>query len=128
VAPGDVNRIDAPALVGDHGVAGHPPTESTFCLNRREVHYGRDEALGIAAPGRTTGNRTATISADCAVITAHQETTASGNNVLKGASTISAELQHPAIKTEVSVRLRGFKIEVLPKGQTRGDPLKESEL
>jgi hypothetical protein len=128
VAPGDVNRVHAPALIGGRGIAGHPPTESTFCLNRREVHDGRDEALGIAAPSRTTGNRTTAIGADCAVITAHQEATASGNNVLKGVSTVSAKLQYTAIEAQVGVRVRGFKIEVLPEGQTWGHALKKSEL
>jgi hypothetical protein len=128
VAPGDVHGVNAPALIGAHGIAGHPPTESTFCLNRREVHYGRDEALRIAAPSRTTGNRTATISADSAVITAHQKATAGGNNVLKGVSTVSAELQYATVEPEVGIRLRGFEIEVLPKGQTWGEPLEKSEL
>jgi hypothetical protein len=99
-----------------------------LCLNRREVDYGGDEALRIVAPSRTTSNRTATISADCAVVTAHHEATASGKNVLKGVSTVSAELQYAAVEAEVGVRVRGFKIEVLPEGQTWGEPFEKSEL
>jgi hypothetical protein len=128
VTPGDVNRVNAPALIGASGIAGHPPAKPTERLNRREVHHGRNEALRIAAPSRTTGNRTTPIRANCAVVTAHHEATANGKNVLECVSAISAELQHPAVETEVRIWIGGFKIEVLSEGQTWGHPFEKSEL
>jgi hypothetical protein len=47
---------------------------------------------------------------------------------LKRVSIVSAELQHAAVETEVGVRVRGFKIEVLPKGQTWLATLEEIKL
>ena len=46
---------------------------------------------------------------------------------MKRVSIVSAELQHAAVEAEVRVGVGGFKIEVLPKGQTWGDPLEKSE-
>src|SRR5207249_3257616 len=75
VAPGDVNRVNAPALIDASVVAGHPPAKSAQRLNRREVHHGRDEAFRVAAPSLTASNWTTPIRADCAVVTAHHEAT-----------------------------------------------------
>jgi hypothetical protein len=47
---------------------------------------------------------------------------------LKGVSAISTELQHAAVEAEVGIAVRGFKIEVLPEGQTWVEPLEKSEL
>jgi hypothetical protein len=128
VAPGDVNRVNAPALIDASGIAGHPPAKSAERLNRREVHHGRDEAFRVAAPSLTASNWTTPIRADCAVVTAHHEATASGKNVLECVSAVSAEFQHPAVETEVRIWIGGFKIEVLPEGQTWGHPFEKSEL
>ena len=103
LAPGLIDIVNAPTLIGARGIASHPPAEPTERLNRWYVHYRRDKTFGVAAPSRTTTNRTASVGADCAVVTAHQEATASGKNVLKRISTISAELQHAAVETEIGV-------------------------
>jgi hypothetical protein len=47
---------------------------------------------------------------------------------LKRISIVSAELQHAAVEAEVRVRVGGFKIEVLPKGQTWIGTLEEIKL
>ena len=87
--------------------------------NSWQVDHGRDEALRVAAPCLTTSNRTTAIGADGAVIAAHDEAPASGKNILKRISTVSAQLPStPAVKAEVRILARRFKIEVLPKGQT----------
>jgi hypothetical protein len=47
---------------------------------------------------------------------------------LKGVPTVSAELQHATVKTQVGVRVRGFKIEVVPECQTRAEHLEKTEV
>jgi hypothetical protein len=47
---------------------------------------------------------------------------------LKRASIIGAELQHAPVEAEIGIRLRSFKIEVLPKGQTWKPTLEEIKL
>lgn len=44
---------------------------------------------------------------------------------MKGISIVSAQLQHAAVEAEVWVCVGGFKIEVLPKGQTWKGTLEE---
>jgi hypothetical protein len=128
LAPGNVDRVNAPTLIGATGVAGHPPTKPTDCLNRWYIHHGRDEALRVAAPSLTTSNRAAAISTDGAVIAADHEASASSKNILKSISTVTAELQHTAIVAEVRILARRFKVEVVPEGQTWGSPLEKTEL
>jgi hypothetical protein len=61
-------------------------------LKEWEIHHACDEALRVAAPGLTTSNGTAAISANDPVIAAHKEPAAGGNDVLKRISAVSAEL------------------------------------
>jgi hypothetical protein len=128
LAPGLIDIVNAPTLIGARGIASHPPAEPTERLNRWYVHYRRDKTFGVAAPSSTTCDRTTTISADSAVITPHEKASACDKNVLKRISTISAELQHAAVKPESRIRIGCFKIEVVPESQTRGTALEETKL
>jgi hypothetical protein len=56
------------------------------------------------------------IGTDGPVIAAHEEAPASGKNILKRISPITAELQHAAVIPEVGILARCLKIEVLPEG------------
>jgi hypothetical protein len=47
---------------------------------------------------------------------------------LKRVSIVSAELQHAAVEAQIGIRLRCFKIEVLPKSQTWTATLEEIKL
>ena len=91
------------------------------------MNRGRDEAIRIAAPSLTTGNRAATISADGAVIASCNESTASLKDVLERLSLVNADLQHATIKTEIGIFGRGFEIEVMSEGQLLADRLEDSE-
>jgi hypothetical protein len=64
----------------------------------------------------TTCNRAAAISANGAVIPAHDEAPASGKNILKRVSTVTAHLQHAAVVAEIGILARRFKIEIVPEG------------
>ena len=81
--------------------------------------------IRVAAPCLTTSNRTAPISANCAVVTAGHEAPASVKDILERVSTVSAELQHTAIEAEIRILARRFKIEVVPEGQTYGPASKK---
>jgi hypothetical protein len=118
-APGDINRVNAPAFSGATVITGHSPAESAACGNEWEVDHARNEAFRIAAPGLAIANRTAPISADCTIITTHDEAAAGGQNVLKRVSTVKANLQHATVETQVGIHARCFKVEVVPKGQLR---------
>jgi hypothetical protein len=127
-APGDIDSVNAPALIGANGVAGHPPPKPTlYTRNKRQVHHGRDEALRVAAPSLTASNRVAPISADCAVIPADQEATARSDNILIRLPLIDADLQHAAVKAEIGIHARRFQVEVVPECQPRGEYLEKSK-
>jgi hypothetical protein len=79
------------------------------------VHYGCDEAAGIAAPCLTTSDGAAAISANCAVIAARGERAASRQNISECVSTVGAQLQHAAIEADAWIDIRCFKIEVVPE-------------
>ena len=113
VAIADIDGVNTPTLIGATGVTGHPPAKPAERLNRRQVHYGRDEALGIATPCLKACNWTAPIRTDRAVIAAHEETF--GRDVLKCISAVAAELQHATVEAEIRIRIRGFEIEVMPE-------------
>jgi hypothetical protein len=81
----------------------------------RKIHHGDNKASGIAAPSRTTSNRTAAVGAYRPIVTAHDEGAAGNKNVLKGISTIKADLKDPTIETEIRINVRCFKIEILPE-------------
>jgi len=75
-----------------------------------------------------TSNGAASIRADYAVVAANNEVPASGKNVLKCISAVSAKLQHATVKAEVRVHVRRFKIEVLPERQLRGEPFEKTKV
>jgi hypothetical protein len=128
LAPGLIDIVNAPTLIGAHGIASHPPAQPTERLNRWYVHHRRDKTFGVAAPSSTTCDRTTTISADGAVIAPHEKASAGGKNILKRISTISAELQHATVEPESRIRIGCFKIEVVPESQTCGTALEETKL
>jgi hypothetical protein len=72
----------------------------------------------------TTSNWTTPVSADGTIIAAHQKG-ANRGDILKRIPAVAAELQHAAVEAQIGIRLRCFKIEVLPKGQTWRDTLEE---
>jgi hypothetical protein len=75
----------------------------------------------------TTSNRTAAIGANRAVVTAHEKSAARGKNILKCVSTVSAEFKHATVETEVRIRVRCFKIEIVPECQSRRKYLEENQ-
>src|SRR5882724_11710742 len=129
LAPGNVDRVNAPALIGAASVASHPPTKyaTVRCLNIWQTHHGCDETLRVAAPSLTTSNGATAISADRAVIASHAKAPASCKNVLKRVSAVSAHLQHTAIKSQAGIRVRRFKVEVMPESQNWVNPLEKAE-
>jgi hypothetical protein len=90
-----------------------------MCENDWEVDHRRDEARRIAAPSLTTCNRTAPVVTDRSVISASHEAATDGKHVLKCVSTVSADLQHAAVKSYIGIYVRCFKVEVLPEGYLR---------
>jgi len=111
----DVNCVNAPAFTGATVIAGHAPADHCASRIRWQVDDGRDKALRIATPGLTTSNRTPPVSADCAVITTHDEAAANSKNVLKCIPAVSAQLEYAAVKPNIWVHFRGFEIEILVK-------------
>jgi hypothetical protein len=127
VAKSNVDRVNAPTLIRATGIGGHPPAQpASRRLNCWQAHRGRDKALRIAAPCLKPSNRAAPIGCDRPIVSAHEE--GARRNVLKRVSIVSAELQHAAVEAQIGIRLRCFKIEVLPKGQTWRATLKEIKL
>ena len=93
VPASNIDRVNAPTLIGATSVAGHPPAEpAVACKNEGQVHHGRDKTLRVATPRLTASNRTATIGADRAVISAHNEGAAGCKDVLKRIPTVRANL------------------------------------
>lgn len=111
------NGVNAPAFTAATVVARHAPAESCAFKTERQDNNRIDKALGITTPRLTTCNRTASISADCPVITTGGETGAHGENVLKCISAVSADLQHTSIEPNTWVHVRNFEIEILLKVQ-----------
>ena len=121
-AVNNVNCINAPAFTGATVIARHAPAQSFASETDREVNDSSDKALRISAPGLTTCNRTAPVTADCAIVTTHDEPASNSKNVLKCISPVSAHLEYAAIEPNIWVRFRSFKIKILVKGQlTRSD-------
>ena len=81
----------------------------------RQIHDRDDKAFGVAAPSSTTSNRTAAVGADRPIVAAHDESAAGDKNVLKGISTVKADLKDTTIETEIRINVRCFKIEILPE-------------
>jgi len=77
LAPGYIDIVNAPTLIGSGGIASHPPTQPTERLNRRQVYDGRDKTFRIAAPSLSTCNRTTAIGADGAIIATYEKAPAS---------------------------------------------------
>jgi len=128
LAPGLIDIINAPTLIGAPVIASHPPPQPTERLNRWYVHHRRDKTFRVAAPSPTTCNRTTTISTDGAVIAPDEKAAASCKNILKGSSTVSAQLEHAAVETQVRICIGCFKIEIVPESHARGTALEKSEL
>ena len=114
LAPGLIDVVNAPTLIGTPAIASHPPPQPTECLNRWYVHHRRDKTFRGAAPSPTTSNRTTTISTDGAVIAPDEKGATSRKDILKRSSAVSAELQHAAVETQVRICI-GRKIEVVPE-------------
>ena len=118
MTPGNLDRVNAPTLIGATAVAAHPPTK---CCTRHKkkwpVHHGRDEALRIAAPSLTTSNRTTEISADGAVVAARDECATRGNDIREAAAA-NLDLQDSAIIAGGVVLL--LEIVIVAEGQLRG--------
>ena len=125
MAIGNIDRVDAPTIIRATVVTGHPPANSSVSTEG-QVHDARDKPLRVAAPCPKPRNWTPSISADRAVISAHEEGV--GRNVLKRASTVSTDLQHAAIESEVGIRVRRFKIEVVPECQARVEHLEKKQV
>ena len=126
MTPSNVDCVNTPTFIGAAGIGSHPPAQPTSrALNWWQAHYSGNETLRIAAPCLKPRNRAASIGCDRPIVSAHEE--GARRNVLKRVSIVSAELQHAAIEAEVWVGVGGFKIEVLPKGQTWGAPLEKIE-
>lgn len=128
LAPGLIDIINAPTLIGARVIASHPPPQPTERLNRWYVHHRCDKTFGVAAPSPTTGNRTTTISTDGAVIAPYEKAAASCKNILKGSSAVSAELQNAAVETQVRICIGCFKIEIVPESHACGTALEKTEL
>ena len=126
MAVGKIDRVNAPTLIRATSVAGHPPAKPNVCAAGGQIHHARDEASRVAAPGLTTSNRTAAICADSAIIAAHEK--AAGGNLLKSISPVGAEFQHATVETEIRIRIRCFKIEVVPECQSRAKNLEKNEI
>ena len=103
VAIAYIHGVNTPPFIACLRVACHPPAKPTERLNRGHVHHGRDKPFRVAAPCLTTGNGAAPIGGDDAVIAAQQKAAAYRKNILKRISTITAELQHATIETEIGV-------------------------
>jgi hypothetical protein len=113
----NINSVNAPTFTGATVIAGHAPAQPGGSETERQVDHRSGKTLRIAAPGLTTCNRTAPITANCAVITTHDEAAANSKNVLKCIPTISTHLQHASIEPDIWVHVRRFEIEILPKDQ-----------
>ena len=110
----NIGIVNAPAFVGATGVACHSPAQLAQIKRKWQLHRCRNEALRVAAPSLTTGNGTAAVRADGAVIAAIHEA-ANRGDVLKRTSIVSADLQHTAVKTEVGVLAGSLEVKVMPE-------------
>jgi hypothetical protein len=113
----NVNSVDAPTFTGATVIAGHTPAQPGGSETQRQVDDRSSKALRIATPCLPACNRTAPITADCTVITTHDEAAANGKNVLKRIPTVSAHLQHASIEPHIWVDVRRFEIEILLEDQ-----------
>jgi hypothetical protein len=128
LAPGLIDIVNAPTLIGARVIASHPPPQSTERLNRWYVHHRRDKTFRVAAPSPTTCNRTTTISTDGAVIAPDEKAAASRKNILKGSSAVSTELQHAPVETQARICIGCFEIEIVPESHAYGAALEKTEL
>jgi len=117
VTPTDIQCVNAPTFARSTGIASHPPPEygAGKYLKRRYIHDSRHETFRVSAPCLATRNGTASISGYHAVIAAHHETAARGNDVLKRVATVGTEFEHATIKADVRIDVRCFQIEVVPE-------------
>lgn len=113
-ARGNLDCIDTPAFARATVITSHPPTEFAHRLDRRQVYNSRDETARVTTPRLAASDRAISISTDCPIIAATNETSANGKNVLKGISTVSAHFQDTAVKPDIRI-CRCFKVEVVPE-------------
>ena len=116
-APRKVDGVNAPAFAGATRIAGHPPAQPCTRGKDWQVDHGRDEALRVTAPSLTTCDRATSIGADCAIIAALNEGPTRVKNILERVSTVKADLQHSAVKAQIRIDVRCFKVEVLVERQ-----------
>jgi hypothetical protein len=62
------------------------------------IHHRRNESVRAAAPSLTPRNWAATIAGNGAVIPTHDKAAASGKDILKRVSAISADLQQSPVE------------------------------
>jgi hypothetical protein len=82
-------------------------------LKCRHVHDRRDEATRVSTPSLATSNRATPIVTNRAVVAADHKATASGEDILKRISAVSAQFQDAAVVTQVRILIRSFQIEVV---------------
>jgi hypothetical protein len=116
LAPANVDRVDPPPFARAADIAGHSPAQPALNYKRWQVHHRRDEATRVAAPCLTAANRAATVNADRAVIAAYKEGAPSIKDILVCLALVNADLQNAAVKAEIGIHVRRFKIKVLPEG------------
>jgi hypothetical protein len=74
----------------------------------------------------TTGDRATSVVTDCPIITATNEASAHGKDILKGISAVRAHLKHAAIEPNIGV-CGCFKVEVVPECQLSAAALEKRE-
>lgn len=116
-ATSNVNGINAPAFPGATRIASHPPTQPCAGGKDWQIDHGRDEALRVTAPSLTTCNWATSIGTNSAAIAAHGEAATCIKDVPECIPTVSADLQHTAVKAQIRIHVRCFKVEVLPERQ-----------
>jgi hypothetical protein len=115
LAPGYIDVVNTPSVIGARCITGHSPAQPAGHLNGRQVNDSCYKTFRVAAPSLTTGNRTTAISANGAVIAAHKKATASGENILKRVSAVSTQFQYPAVKAKVGIGVRRLEVQVVPE-------------
>ena len=113
MTPKTVHVVNAPPFAEAAVVAGHSPADHSTKTFDGHVHYRCDKATRVAAPGLTSGNRTAAIGADRAIVATHQEAAANSKNILKRIPTVNADLQHAAVKSKVGVLAGRVQVKVV---------------
>src|SRR3989442_3151226 len=104
MAPNNVACVNTPAFARASVIARHPPTQHRIRKLWRQVHYRRDKAFRVPAPGRTTRDRTASVGRNRTVVTTPLKA-APHSDVLKRISAVNAELQNAPVEAELAIHL-----------------------